>query len=111
MITPFKATREPCLLLVRKMEMCILAHRRLRNGPGQPVLPRTLEEIPHFDLLMGFKCLVMFSSWGHRSLRGGGLEDEVILPPSVLQSWVMDGLSTGDRRDVDVEAWRNHVQG
>lgn len=70
------------------------------------MLPRTLEEIPHLDLPMGFKCLVRFSRWGHRSLQGGELEDGVILPPSVLQSWVMDGLSTGDRGNVDVEAWR-----
>lgn len=78
---------------------------------GQPVLSRTLEEIPHLDLLMGFQCLVRFSSWGRRSLWRRGLEDGVILPPLVLQSWVMDGLSTGDRGNVDVEAWRNYVQG
>lgn len=38
-ITPFKLTREPCLLLVLKMEMCILTHPWLRYGLGQPVLP------------------------------------------------------------------------
>lgn len=71
--------------------MCILAHPR-----PQPVLPCTMEEVPHLGLRMDFKRLVEFSSWGRRSLRGGGLEDGVILPPSVLQRWVT-GCLQGQR--------------
>lgn len=59
-ITPFKPTREPCLLLVLKMEMCVLTHPCLWYGLGQPLLPCTLEGIPHLGLWMGFKCSLGF---------------------------------------------------
>lgn len=40
----------------------------------------------------GFQMLVGFSRWVAGACRGGGLEDGVTLPPSVLQSWVMGCL-------------------
>lgn len=43
-------------------------------------------------LMDGFQMLVGFSRWVAGACRGGGLEDGVTLPPSVLQSLVMGCL-------------------